>query len=197
METDKDVLTTGDVAKALHVSPVTVKQWIKRGKLKATRTPGGHFRIGAGSFGRFRRAHAFPQVAGWGPSVLVAVSDPQLARTLCRAIEGLERTARVEMAASAYQGLLRLGILCPDVLVLDLRLPMLDAVRFCQAATREAMTRATRIVVLRDKGEARSREMITAGASLVLVKPIRVAAFEHALRRLLDEAAGSSRSASR
>ena len=38
-------LTTGQVARELGVSPVTVFRAVKAGRIKATTTPGGHFRI--------------------------------------------------------------------------------------------------------------------------------------------------------
>jgi excisionase family DNA binding protein len=39
------LLTTGQAAKLCSVTPDTVLKWIKKGKLRATRTAGGHFRI--------------------------------------------------------------------------------------------------------------------------------------------------------
>ncbi len=41
----KDLLTTGQAAKLCAVTPDTVLKWIKKGKLPATRTAGGHYRI--------------------------------------------------------------------------------------------------------------------------------------------------------
>jgi len=37
--------STGEAAKHLGVSFITVKRWIYAGKIKATKTPGGHYRI--------------------------------------------------------------------------------------------------------------------------------------------------------
>jgi len=42
---DSELLTTGEVAKLCGVTPDAVLKWIKSGKLPATRTPGGHFRV--------------------------------------------------------------------------------------------------------------------------------------------------------
>lgn len=39
------LLSTGDVAKLCGVTPDAVLKWIKKGKLAASRTPGGHYRI--------------------------------------------------------------------------------------------------------------------------------------------------------
>jgi len=40
-----DLLSTGEVARLCGVTRDAVLKWIKKGKLPATRTPGGHFRI--------------------------------------------------------------------------------------------------------------------------------------------------------
>jgi excisionase family DNA binding protein len=45
MANRKSYLTTSEAAKFLSVSPDTVLKWAKAGKVKSTRTLGGHFRI--------------------------------------------------------------------------------------------------------------------------------------------------------
>ena len=40
-----DLMTTGQAAKLCAVTPDTVLKWIKKGKLAASRTAGGHFRV--------------------------------------------------------------------------------------------------------------------------------------------------------
>lgn len=40
-----ELLTTGQAAKLCAVTPDTVLKWIKKGRLKATRTAGGHYRV--------------------------------------------------------------------------------------------------------------------------------------------------------
>ena len=42
---EKEFLTTAQAAKVLNVSVATLKKFIYMGKLKALKTPGGHYRI--------------------------------------------------------------------------------------------------------------------------------------------------------
>ena len=44
-----------DVAKEYMVTPKTVREWIKAGKLNAILTPGGHRRIRKSEFDNFKR----------------------------------------------------------------------------------------------------------------------------------------------
>ncbi len=41
----QDWLTTGQAARFCSVKPDTILKWIKRGRLRAERTAGGHYRI--------------------------------------------------------------------------------------------------------------------------------------------------------
>ena len=54
-------LTTGDVARQCYVSNAAVLKWIKSRKLKAYRTPGGHYRIKRADFIAFLDDHGMPK----------------------------------------------------------------------------------------------------------------------------------------
>jgi excisionase family DNA binding protein len=41
----REFITTGQAASLCSVTPDTVLKWIKAGKIPASRTPGGHYRI--------------------------------------------------------------------------------------------------------------------------------------------------------
>jgi len=57
----KDVLTTGEVARACHVAPRTVSKWFDTGRLKGYRIPGSRDRrIPMESLVSFMRAHEMP-----------------------------------------------------------------------------------------------------------------------------------------
>lgn len=59
-----DLLSTGQAAKLCSVTPDTVLKWIKRGRLNAVRTAGGHYRIDVRDLDPFmvspRRSEAHP-----------------------------------------------------------------------------------------------------------------------------------------
>ena len=45
MTTERDYLTPGEVARALHVSPKTIIRWANEGRIPCTMTLGGHRRF--------------------------------------------------------------------------------------------------------------------------------------------------------
>lgn len=53
-------LTTGDVARYLHMTHMGVLKWIRSGKLRAYRAPGGYHRIEREEFRRFLRENNIP-----------------------------------------------------------------------------------------------------------------------------------------
>lgn len=53
-------LTVKGVADYCLVSKVTVRRWIKCGKLSATRLPSGHYRIRVGDFRDFLKQYDMP-----------------------------------------------------------------------------------------------------------------------------------------
>ncbi|MBI3122548.1 MAG: helix-turn-helix domain-containing protein [candidate division NC10 bacterium] len=73
---DEKPLSTGEVARLLHVSPVTVRCWIRAGKLPAYRVPGGHYRIARSEFRIFLDV-LLPTIGG--ASLLKAIKrrDPE------------------------------------------------------------------------------------------------------------------------
>lgn len=57
---DEWPLSTGEVARLLHVSPVAVLRWIQAGKLPAYRVPGGRYRIARAEFRKFLADNQIP-----------------------------------------------------------------------------------------------------------------------------------------
>jgi excisionase family DNA binding protein len=67
---DSLLMTTGEVAKLCGVTPDAVLKWIKAGKLPATRTPGGHFRVSrdtCSAMGLGKPPQEEPQIAAVNP----------------------------------------------------------------------------------------------------------------------------------
>ena len=79
-------LTAGDVSRALRVDLKTVHNWVQRGLLHGTRTPGGHLRFLRTEVIRFlrRRARAVPsEIAVEHPIVVTVGIDAPLPATEC------------------------------------------------------------------------------------------------------------------
>jgi excisionase family DNA binding protein len=72
---DRNWLSTGQAAELCAVTPATVLNWIRSGRLEGVRTPGGHYRI--------REEKLRPMVATGRPSFLRSGSHPRNAPLRC------------------------------------------------------------------------------------------------------------------
>ena len=85
MPFDKDVLTTGEVAKICNVAPRTVSKWFDSGALKGYRIPGSKDRrIPVAQLLRFMKEHGIPfdGIAGGKTRVLIVDDDPEVVGVL-------------------------------------------------------------------------------------------------------------------
>ena len=124
MPIDKDVLTTGEVAKICNVAPRTVSKWFDSGQLKGYRIPGSKDRrIPVAELVKFMKAHGIPMdgITGGRTRVLIVDDESEVVTTLKDVL--LERTNYdVRVAGSGFEA----GIECerfrPHVLLLDMHL---------------------------------------------------------------------------
>ena len=182
------LVTTGYVAAACQVSLVAVKKWITQGKLRAIRTPGGHYRIAADELERFRAEYRFTAGSTAPARVLVVDDEPEIA-TLIRDRLGESGAWEVDAASQGYEGLLKIGTFRPDVLVLDLRMPNMDGFEVCRRVKSNPVTRSTSILAITgDPSPSVARRALRSGADALLTKPFELADLEEHLNRLTVKA---------
>lgn len=125
-------LGTNEVARWCQVSPATVGNWIDRGLLKGHKTPTGRRRVLSSDLAQFLQAHNMPVVPeltdGRPRDVIVVVEDDaSYLRALVRTIEISDLDADVVEATNGVDGLLEIGRVNPSLIVLDYRLPDINA----------------------------------------------------------------------
>ncbi len=125
---------TQRVARVLQVTPATVASWIDQGHLKGHRTPTGRRRVASADLAAFLRAHdmAVPNelaTARERPVVVLVEDDPGYLKALVRTIEREAPDVEVVETTTGVDGLLEIGRVSPDLVVLDYALPDLNAVQ--------------------------------------------------------------------
>ena len=124
MECNKNVLTTGEVAKICNVAPRTVSKWFDAGQLRGYRIPGSKDRrIPIEHLVRFMRAHGIPLNGGDGGRrrVLVIDGDPGLCESIHKALTDDGRFD-VATAGSAFEAGAVAQESKPHVLIVDVTL---------------------------------------------------------------------------
>ena len=173
-------LTTGDVAKYCHVTHVGVLKWIKAGKLKAYRTPGGHYRVQIDDFRKFLDEYNMPIDEKFFTTnfkkILIVDDDPSTIEYLQTTLDLSGRNYQISNSTDGYDACLKVGLFNPDLLILDIRMPNVDGFEVCSNIKNNPRTKDTKILIVSGypEEEVKVKEMMKklTGISGFLVKPI-------------------------
>jgi len=138
MSIKKAVLTTGEIARLLHVNHVTVYRWVKAGKLKAYRVAGGNFRILKSNFDKFLKVHqleyAVINLPNLSPIINILIIDHKRkdAEKLKPAIEGKSASFHVIVATNFFHAGMLLHSFHPGLVIFNLDMPGIDIAEICR-----------------------------------------------------------------
>ena len=172
----KKVLTTGEVAAHCHVTPETVTNWVKSGKLRAYATPGRHRRIHVQDFRTFLEDFNMPPLEEEPAAcrrVLIVDDEPQVARLVS---DVLSQTGQYELerASDGFEAGLWLVRFSPDLIILDLMMPHLDGFKVCRMVRENPETRHIAILVLTAYAQGENiRRAQECGADYCMAKPFK------------------------
>jgi excisionase family DNA binding protein len=178
MPLEKDVLTTGEVARICNVAPRTVSKWFDSGQLKGYRIPGSKDRrIPFNNLIQFMKAHGIPLDGVMSGKTRVLVVDDQ--RDITDALRKLlteQANYEVRSASSAFEA----GIECerfkPHVMLLDLHLGAEgDAKHVADMVRNNDDLAITRIIAMSGKlTDGQSVGLRQQGFDFFLKKPFQV-----------------------
>ncbi len=178
MPFDKEVLTTGEVAKICNVAPRTVSKWFDSGALKGYRIPGSRDRrIPSGELMKFMRAHGIPLegINSGRTRVLIVDGEREVVDTLEKILT--EQTSYdIRTASSAFAAGMECEKFKPHVLLLDLHLGSdSDAKAFADNVRRNEHLQFTKIVAMSGRlTDGQSQSLRSSGFDGFLKKPFQV-----------------------
>ncbi len=174
-------LSTGEVARLLHVTPVAVLHWIRGGKLAAYRVPGGRYRIARSAFRRFLSDNQIPiTLDAPQPRRILVVDDEASVREAFQAAlraKGYD----VVLASNGREALRIVRRESLDLIFLDILLPNVGGAAVLKAIKR----RDPEALVVLITGYPRHDETLAAleyGPAMVLPKPIKIADIDAVLK---------------
>lgn len=188
----RSALTSGQVAAHCQVSVETVANWIRRGRLRAYRTPGRHRRIRIDDFSEFLEANDMPPLSrgrdrAGRRQLLVVDDDPAVVR-LVREVLGAGDEYEIACAADGFEAGIQIGRLCPDLVVLDLMMPHLDGFAVCRRLKEAPETSHVAVLVLSGHGQGGNAERARAcGADDYMGKPFSAPELQRRVRALLEQ----------
>ena len=154
---DPYLLTTGQAAKLCEVAPDTILKWIRKGRLRGTRTAGGHYRINPRDLqphvrpGRLKadrrgngQTHADRQVRGLSTNVLVISSDEPLLQRLSSEDND---SIVLQTARSAYEASAAVQVFPAAFVIVDQELVATEEKRLLHALSTDPRLTGAKIVL--------------------------------------------------
>ena len=174
------IFTSHEVASLVQVSPSSVLKWIEQGKLRAFRTPGGHRRVACEELVDFLRAHRLPvprELEGDRVRLLVIDDEATWLRALGAFLQRADSRIEVSLAESALDGLLKVGLSRPEVVLLDSYMPGMDGLEVCRRLKASEETAHIAVLAMSGRPSAElEKRFLEAGAAAFLPKPLQAAA---------------------
>jgi len=188
-------LSTTKVARFCHVSHAAVCNWVKLGKLKAYRTPGGQYRIEPHVLVEFMKRHGMPIAeeleARSVPRIVVVDDEPQLVQLAVRALGPGGMGYDVESARDGYTAGRLVHSLRPDLVLLDIRMPGIDGFAVCENIKSDPATRHAKILIVSAYAtEENVRKLKALGAEDFLEKPFELSALRQKVQELIGPPTG-------
>jgi len=159
--------------------------------------PAGTSAFPSRSSSDLERPTNFLQSPSTPPRILVVDDSPIVVDFVMDTLRELRPGSKLEGAFNGYEGLLKVGTFCPDLLVLDLRMPGLDGLEVCRRIKANPATRTTQILVITAFAEVgTAEEARRAGADGFLSKPLRLDDLRAQVERLIRARPPDARSSS-
>ncbi|MDH4069793.1 MAG: response regulator [Ignavibacteria bacterium] len=150
--TYKKPLSVGQVAEICRVSKKTVLNWIYDGAMKAYTTHGGHYRVWPANIKRFLDKSGmdipFDFVDDRTTNILIIDDEADYAQMLKSAIISELPSVDVTTTDDGYEGLMLIGEIKPNLVILDIKMPRLDGFQVLELLKARKPDHETKVVVV-------------------------------------------------
>lgn len=177
MSRQKDILTTGEVAKICNVAPRTVSKWFDSGSLRGYRIPGSKDRrIPLNSLIRFMKEHNIPLdgLQSGKTRVLIVDDESEIVEVL-RKVLTEQANYEVHTAHSGFAA----GIECekyrPHVLLVDMHLGDVNGQEVLKLVRQNQDLQLTKLIAMSGKlTDGQAQQLLQQGFDGYLKKPFHV-----------------------
>jgi excisionase family DNA binding protein len=174
-KTHSEIFSIPKAANRCAISRWTLMKCVNSGELKASRTPGGHYRILREDLEDFIiKKKMYPRLHNHSSNkrILIVDDDPQVQELLTVMLSS--KKYETETASSGFEAGAKVVRFMPGLIILDLIMPEMSGFELCRQIKEGPETSHIKILALtgHDSKENRERTM-EAGADDYLVKPVK------------------------
>lgn len=178
MARNKEVLTTGEVARICKVAPRTVTKWFDSGQLRGYRIPGSKDRrIPVNQLIRFMRQNNMPLdgVVHFTKTRVLIVDDEADIVEMLRDLLGKQTTYDVAVAQNGFEAGLAAERIKPHVILLDINLPDVNGREVCKTVRMNPDLQMTKVVAMSGQlTDEEGKALLGQGFESFLKKPFTV-----------------------
>ncbi len=168
---ERDFLSVTECAQSFAVDRKSILNWIHKGMLKAYTTAGGRFRIMKSEVENLKKLTGLKDKV---KRILVLDDEKMVLDTMTQYLEQLyHERVKIFCNQSAIQGIIQMGDIRPDLLILDIRIPDMDGFKVIE----ELKKTKQEIKVLIISGfldEANMTKLKNIGVSDYIEKPLDI-----------------------
>ncbi len=189
MPIEKEVLTTGEVAKICKVASRTVSKWFDTGQLPGYRIPGSRDRrIPVNELIKFMKTHNIPLdgITSGRTRVLLVDDDKEIVETLARILT--EQTSyEIQVATTGFQAGMSCQSFKPHVLLMDIHLGDGDSRQVADFVRKSEQLQYTKIVAMSGKlTDGQAHGLKSQGFDYFLKKPFQVRQVVEAIESVMN-----------
>jgi excisionase family DNA binding protein len=144
-------------AAVLGVTTRTIQIWSESGVLRPWKTPGGHRRFNSREIEGLK-ADLKKDVRDAESDnlirILVIEDDPDLSKLYKMTIESWDSPCSLKLAIDGFQGLIKIGVWKPDIMIVDLQMPGMSGVEMLGSISETALFKKMTTIVVTGLSEA-------------------------------------------
>jgi len=163
--TYKKPLSVGQVAEICRVSKKTVLNWIYDGGMKAFTTYGGHYRVWPVNVKKFLDTTGmdipFDYVDDRTTHILIIDDDHDFSNILKSSIVAEMPEVDVTTTDDGYEGLMLIGELKPQLVILDIKMPKLDGFQVLELLKTRKADQDVQVLVITGYLDPETRQQLS------------------------------------
>jgi len=183
----QEIFTIPQAAELCGVSRWTMRNLVTSGKLKASRTHGGHYRIlgkDLESFTLEKKMFPYSNNQTRTKKILIADDDDNIRKLIG---EMLTRSGyEVEYASDGFETGMKIVEMKPHLVILDLFMPKMDGFEVCRRLKENKDTESIKVIAISGfPTKENMQRILDCGADLFLEKPLDMRNFKKKIDSVL------------
>lgn len=141
--------TTFQIARICGVRPTTIIKWVNRKEIKAYVTLGGHRRVLRSDLIKFLKENNFPipeELMTIQKKILVVEDDEAVGKLIQTSLQKISDGIEVKWTQDGIEALLTVSDYLPDLIILDVVMPVVDGSRVLSTLRSDAKTRNIKVI---------------------------------------------------